>query len=88
MSRRRFFTRSAITPPNMPRKKPGRDCPSATAAKMMAPITIFCTAAGGWYYDNPASPTKIILCPATCDEVKTFNEASIEIVLGCATVVS
>jgi hypothetical protein len=24
------------------------------------------TANGGWYYDNPAAPTKVILCPCSC----------------------
>jgi len=46
-----------------------------------------CGANGGWYYDNPQSPTKIMLCPATCDLVKSLNEATVDIVLGCATVV-
>jgi hypothetical protein len=51
------------------------------------PSAADCTASGGWYYDNPQMPTKIVLCPATCDEVKALNEAAIEIVLGCQTLV-
>lgn len=46
-----------------------------------------CTAAGGWYYDDPLNPSRIILCPATCDQVKNLNDATIKIVLGCKTVV-
>lgn len=46
-----------------------------------------CGADGGWYYDDPAAPTKILLCDASCDEVKATNEATIEIVLGCQTIV-
>lgn len=41
----------------------------------------------GWYYDDPAAPKKIVLCDATCDLVKSTGKASIEIVLGCTTIV-
>ncbi|MBK8251676.1 MAG: VWA domain-containing protein [Polyangiaceae bacterium] len=42
-------------------------------------------ATGGWYYDNPAAPTKIILCDATCSVVEADSAGKIEILLGCAT---
>ncbi len=46
--------------------------------------------AGGWYYDvDPAgggSPTKIVLCPATCSAVKSAG-GQVDVVLGCQTVV-
>jgi hypothetical protein len=42
----------------------------------------------GWYYDNPATPTQILLCPATCDAVSTDPNATIRVALGCATVVA
>ena len=45
-----------------------------------------CTAAGGWYYDDPANPTKILLCPATCDSVQGDDGAKLDIVLGCDTI--
>jgi len=45
-----------------------------------------CGADGGWYYDNPAAPTKVLLCPASCDLVTSVNQAAIEIVLGCQTI--
>ncbi|HVY45386.1 MAG TPA: vWA domain-containing protein [Minicystis sp.] len=42
---------------------------------------------GGWYYDvDPSSggtPTKIIMCPATCNEL--MNGGSIQIRVGCKT---
>ena len=25
-----------------------------------------CTAEGGWYFDNNADPTRLLLCPASC----------------------
>ncbi|WP_146653731.1 VWA domain-containing protein [Labilithrix luteola] len=50
-----------------------------------------CDAAGGWYYDvDPASaaPSKIILCPSTCDTMKnSTGTAKVDILLGCKTIV-
>jgi hypothetical protein len=41
-----------------------------------------CDASGGfgWYYDSPAMPTKILVCPGTC---ASFAAGSIETVNGC-----
>jgi hypothetical protein len=44
-----------------------------------------CGASGGWYYDNPAAPTQITLCPATCSTVQADAVAKIDIILGCKT---
>lgn len=41
---------------------------------------------GGWYYDVPSDPHLIMLCPATCDEVKT-GAWDIQVLLGCETIV-
>ncbi len=49
-----------------------------------------CGAAGGWYYDvdpKVSTPTKIELCPATCNNVKGQQNASIDIEIGCKTVI-
>lgn len=47
-----------------------------------------CPASGlAWYYDNNAAPTQILLCPAACETLSADTEGSVEIVLGCATVV-
>jgi Mg-chelatase subunit ChlD len=47
-------------------------------------------AAGGWYYDvDPATggtPTKIIVCPSTCDAFKATLDASVDIQLGCESI--
>ena len=40
---------------------------------------------GGWAYDSDTAPTKIVLCPSTCDEVHADLKAKILILLGCAT---
>jgi hypothetical protein len=40
----------------------------------------------GWYYDVPAAPTSIVLCPQTCDTIQGFASASVSIKFGCATI--
>jgi hypothetical protein len=41
---------------------------------------------GGWYYDPPADPQTINLCPNTCDVVSKLNGAGFKVLFGCATV--
>ena len=36
-----------------------------------------------WYYDDPKSPTKIVLCPDTCAAVANARTARIDIAYGC-----
>ncbi len=38
---------------------------------------------GGWYYDNPANPTELILCPGICATAQTTNNPEIKVLLGC-----
>jgi len=60
-----------------------------------APITIpnvmsqaQCPATGNaWYYDNPAAPTEILLCSATCGTIEADTMGSVGITLGCRTVI-
>ncbi|MFO0760289.1 MAG: vWA domain-containing protein [Byssovorax sp.] len=42
-----------------------------------------CGPNGGFYYDNPAMPTMLTLCPASCAKAQSSAGAKIEIVLGC-----
>lgn len=44
--------------------------------------------AKGWKYDDPVKPTKIILCPASCQSLKTDFGAKVQILLGCKTEVA
>ena len=39
-------------------------------------------ATGGWYYDNEATPTKILLCPATCTAAQKLG-SSVALKFGC-----
>ena len=47
--------------------------------------------AGGWYYDADPSknevPTKIIVCPQTCDAIHLTVNNRVDIALGCGTAV-
>jgi hypothetical protein len=40
----------------------------------------------GWYYDDPAKPKEVLLCPTSCKTVRA-TAASLDIVFGCATVI-
>ncbi len=43
---------------------------------------------GGWYYDDPVHPTRILLCSSTCEDVQSDDGAKIDILLGCKTVIA
>jgi hypothetical protein len=42
--------------------------------------------ANGWYYDDDAAPTTVLMCPQTCGRFEAADQASIELRFGCATV--
>jgi hypothetical protein len=44
-----------------------------------------CGAGGGWYFDDPAMPTRIIVCPESCVLIENATQSSVEIQLGCKT---
>jgi hypothetical protein len=48
-----------------------------------------CTDKGGWYYDvDPAAggtPTKIEICPVSCNTLKSDTKGQVNILLGCKT---
>jgi hypothetical protein len=58
--------------------------PPHTLPKVPGPAD--CDADGGWYYDNPAAPEKIIMCPASCDALQADPGAQLDILLGCDSV--
>jgi hypothetical protein len=37
----------------------------------------------GFYYDHPASPTKVVLCPDSCATAQSDDAAKVEFLLGC-----
>jgi hypothetical protein len=40
---------------------------------------------GGWFYDNPAQPTRIRLCKSSCDAVTAQTNGRLDVLLGCST---
>lgn len=40
---------------------------------------------GGWYYDDPSAPTRIILCPSTCSMISGDTSGRVDVELGCET---
>ena len=38
---------------------------------------------GGWFYDNPTSPSQISLCPETCTAANAVSNPSVTVLLGC-----
>jgi hypothetical protein len=39
---------------------------------------------GGFFYDDPKSPTRIILCPSSCEDVRNgTSSAKVDVFLGC-----
>jgi len=41
----------------------------------------------GWYYDDNAKPTQIILCPDACKQISADAKGTVNVILGCGTVV-
>lgn len=39
----------------------------------------------GWYFDDNENPTKVTLCPNTCDMVQSDSEASLVLEIPCAS---
>jgi Mg-chelatase subunit ChlD len=64
------FTASGGKPELVPQVADKGHCPASSNA---------------WYYDNPSSPTEIILCTTTCGTVATGGE--VDVLTGCQTVV-
>lgn len=42
----------------------------------------------GWYYDDPSVPTEILLCPDSCDDLRSDPVSELNIVLGCSTIIN
>lgn len=46
-----------------------------------------CQGAGqnAWYYDDATNPTKVLVCPSTCDSLKNVPGSEVDIIFGCDT---
>lgn len=49
-----------------------------------------CGPSGGWYYDDPVMPTKVTLCPVSCETAQASvgpgKPGHIEVLFGCSTI--
>ena len=49
-----------------------------------------CGGAAGWYYDDPKKPSKVLLCPASCEGAQSdggTEPPKVEVLFGCESVV-
>ena len=44
-----------------------------------------CGTEGGWYYDDNQNPTKVFVCPSTCDRIQADSGGKIDVLFGCKT---
>ena len=44
-----------------------------------------CPTGTGWRYDDVVNPTKVLLCPATCQAIQADKGAGVDILFGCQT---
>ena len=59
----------------------------ATEPLLNYPDAAHCPAGGdGWYYDDNAAPTKILLCGSTCDRIGVDATGTVDVLVGCQTV--
>jgi hypothetical protein len=66
--------------------QPGNGGPPVTLPYVMTKAN--CPAMGnGWYYDNPQAPTQILLCDSSCSGIELDATGSVNITLGCSTVI-
>ena len=47
-----------------------------------------CGGKPGWYYDSNFTPTKVILCPASCSTVDADLNAKVDVLFGCTSQVN
>ena len=56
------------------------DCFCATGSVCSAKETM---ATGAWYFDDPKMPTKVVLCPQTCERVSAAADGKMAVAFGC-----
>ena len=62
------------------------DAGGAKTVLLQVPDASACSATeAGWYYDDPAAPKSVELCPAACARAKADVEGRIDVLVGCKT---
>ena len=63
--------------------KPGPNDPTISIRKVADASKCVATT-GGYYYDDPNDPSRVVLCPASCSQVRAGTvEAKVELLFGC-----
>ena len=50
-----------------------------------APDQAGCQGKDGWYYDNPQTPNKVVMCEKTCATLTGDRKAKVNVLFGCPT---
>jgi hypothetical protein len=69
-----------------PSKVAVQETPMGGAPKQLTRVTDAskcATVKDGWYYDDPAAPKEIILCPDACSQANAMAGTKIQAVVGC-----
>ncbi len=61
---------------------------NVSALGYVADVSQCANVSEGWYYDNPAQPTQVLVCPNTCSSLQAANTAKIDISFGCETILA
>lgn len=63
---------------------PGKNDPEVVIRKVATKDDCGATT-GGYYYDDPQKPTRVVLCPASCSQVQgaSTSEAEVDLHFGC-----
>lgn len=61
---------------------PGENDPTTSFRKVSGPEACGATT-GGFYYDDPQNPSRVVLCPASCEDVREAPSASVKLLFGC-----
>jgi hypothetical protein len=64
----------------------GVDAPVQRIVKRVDSLAQCAPGVEAWHYDNLDEPTKILVCPETCEVVRAEEQARIDILLGCDTI--
>ena len=69
----------------------GTDVPIGHAGAADGKMGTGCDSRGGWYYDtdyknDAGTPSKITVCPATCQMLQSDLSGKVNVVLGCPTI--
>jgi len=59
--------------------------PASSLGQVSSPADC-ATVNGGWYYDDPVSPTQIMVCPDVCQQIQSADTAEVNIEFGCQTI--